>query len=69
MEVTIACARLSDRRDINVNNVQWNFDLTNLYITKSSIKRTIFFTPVIVKYMKNNLDITKPRPERTDLER
>ena len=30
MEVTIACARLSDSRDL---------DLTNLYITKSSTKR------------------------------
>ena len=28
---------------------------------KSSVKRTIFFTPVIIKYMKKNLDITKPR--------
>ena len=28
---------------------------------KSSVKRTIFFTPVIITYMKKNLDITKPR--------
>ena len=28
---------------------------------KSSVKRTIFFTPVIIKYLKKNLDITKPR--------
>ena len=28
---------------------------------KSSVKRTIFFTPVIIKFMKKNLDITKPR--------
>ena len=30
-------------------------------ITKSSVKQMIFITPVIVKYMENNLDIMKPR--------
>ena len=29
--------------------VQWNLDITNLYITKSSVWRTIFFTPVTAK--------------------
>ena len=38
--------------------VQWNLDITNLYQTKSSVKRTSFFTPVMVKYMKKNFDIT-----------
>ena len=28
---------------------------------KSSIQRTIFLAPVIVKYMEKNFDITKPR--------
>ena len=41
--------------------IQWNLDLTNLYLTKTSIQRTVFFAPVIKKYMKKNLDITKPR--------
>ena len=38
-----------------------NLDIANLYLTKSLVYRTIFFAPVIVKYMKKNLDITKPR--------
>ena len=30
---------------------QWNLDLTNLYVTKSSrYNKMIFLTPVIVKY-------------------
>ena len=41
--------------------VQWNLDITNLYITKSPVWRTIFFIPVTAKWMKKNLDITKPR--------
>ena len=44
-----------------VPQLQWNLDKTNLYITKSSVQRTIFFTPVVVKYMKKDLDITKLR--------
>ena len=32
--------------------VQRNLDIINLYITKSLVYRTIFFTPVIAKYMK-----------------
>ena len=35
-------------------NVQWNIDITNLTVT-------IFFTPVVVKYMGKNLDIRKRR--------
>ena len=35
-------------------NVQWNLDITNLTVT-------IFFTPVVVKYMGKNLDIRKLR--------
>ena len=31
--------------------------MTNLDITKSSFSRTIFFTPVIVKYLEKELDI------------
>ena len=31
--------------------------MTNLDITKSSFSRTIFFTPVIVKYLEKDLDI------------
>ena len=42
-------------------SLQWNLDITNLYIMKSSLERTIFFTPVIVKHMEKKLDITKPR--------
>ena len=41
--------------------IEWNLDITNLYITKSSLQRTIFFNPAIIKYIKDNLDITKPR--------
>ena len=42
---------------------QWKWlDITNLYITRSSLGiRMTFFTPVIVKYMKNNVHITEPR--------
>ena len=40
---------------------QWNLDITNLYITKSSLQQTIFFAPVIVKYMEKNLHLTKRR--------
>ena len=32
--------------------VQWNLDIKNLYIMESLVYRTIFFTPVIAKYMK-----------------
>ena len=35
--------------------IQWNLHVTDLYITKSSVERTIFFTPVILRYMKKNL--------------
>ena len=30
--------------------IQWNLDLTNLYLTNTSIQRAVFFAPVIVKY-------------------
>ena len=40
--------------------LQWNHDITNFYITTSSVKRTILFTPVIVQYIARNLDKTKP---------
>ena len=39
--------------------VQWNLDFRNLYLTKTSIQLAVFFTPVVVKYMKKNLDLTK----------
>ena len=32
----------------------------NLYITKSSVELTVFLIPAVVKYMANNLDLTKP---------
>ena len=32
--------------------VQWNFDIMNLYIMKSLVYRTIFFTLEITTYMK-----------------
>ena len=32
--------------------VQWNLDIKNLYIMESLVYRTIFFTPVIAKYMQ-----------------
>ena len=35
--------------------IQWN-----LYITKSSVQRTISLPQSMVKYMEKNLDITKP---------
>ena len=36
-------------------SVEWNPDITILYLTKSSEQRTIFFTS------ESNLEITKPR--------
>lgn len=36
--------------------LQWN-----LYTTKSSVQRTVFFAPVMVNYLEEYLDITKPR--------
>ena len=27
---------------------------------ESSVKRTTFFVPIVIKYIKNNIDITKP---------
>ena len=43
-----------------------NLYMSNLYITNLDITKylgitNVFFTPVIVKYMKKNLDITNPR--------
>ena len=39
----------------------WKYMQWNLDITKSPVWRTMFFTPVTTKWMKKNLDITKPR--------
>ena len=36
--------------------LQWN-----LYTTKSSVQRTVFFAPVMVNNLEEYLDITKPR--------
>ena len=42
--------------------LQWNRDITNLYITKSTVKQTICFAiTVTANYIGKNLDITKPR--------
>ena len=40
--------------------LQWNLDLTSLYLANSSVKRTIFFglEKVTVKCMEQNLDLT-----------
>ena len=46
--------------DIHVSLAQCNLDLTNLCTTKSMVQKTIFSTPVIVKYIEKNLDMTKP---------
>ena len=59
-------------------HLQQNLDITNLYIsnlyvtnlgiTKYLGRTNVFFTPVTVKYMTKNLDITKPRySEHIDL--
>ena len=48
---------LSRLIQFRTEQVQWNLDITNLYVTKPSVWRTIFFTPVMVKYVKKNLDI------------
>ena len=42
------------------NDLQWNLNLTNLYITKSSVLQTVFFSlaKTTVKCMEQNLDIT-----------
>ena len=34
---------------------------TNLDLYNEVLSKTIFFTPIIVKYMEKNVDITKPR--------
>ena len=34
---------------------------TNLDLYNEVLSKTIFFTPIIVKYMERNVDITKPR--------
>ena len=41
--------------------IQWNLEITNLYIIKSLVLQIIFFTPVTVKYMEKSLDITESR--------
>lgn len=41
--------------------LQWSFDIMNLCVTKCSIRQTIFFIPVIVKCVKKNRNIMKPR--------
>ena len=33
---------------IEVDPLPWNLDITRLYVTKSSVQQTIFFTTVIV---------------------
>ena len=43
--------------------IQWNLD-----ITKSSVKRTNFERFLTVKYMKKNLDLTKPRKSQQILQ-
>ena len=42
-----------------IHHIQWNLDLTNLYLTNSSVWRTICFGPtkVTVKCMEQNLDL------------
>ena len=42
------------------SKIQWNADLTNHYITKSSIQRVISFNPakIAITCMEQNLDIT-----------
>ena len=48
---------LSRFTQFRTQQVQGNINITNLYITKTSVSLTIFFTPAMVKYMKKNLDI------------
>ena len=47
------------KRSIRWFKVQWNLGLTNFHLTQSLVQRTIFITPVIVKYEQKNVDITK----------
>ena len=56
---TKSCRLVSMHAKMSTFNTQWNLDLTNLYITKSSVLRMIFFSPVkiTVKYIEQNLDI------------
>ena len=49
---------LSRFTQFRTQQVQGNINITNLYIPKTSVSITIFFTPAMVKYMKKNLDIT-----------
>ena len=56
--------RMSTRRHpmhLILSFVQWNLDIMNLYLTMSSVLRTIFFTHGMIKYAKKNLEITKLR--------
>ena len=45
--------------------VQWNFDIMNLYIMKSLVYRTIFFTLVITTYMKKEPQYNETSVQRT----
>lgn len=65
-EIAANCSPMKTRFPKNIlsflwslNNIQWNHEITNHYITKPSVKRTITFTPVIVKCIKNNLAVGK----------
>ena len=47
--------------------IQRNLDITNLYEVLG-ITNDFLYPPIIVKYMKKNLDITKPRYSKNILE-
>ena len=48
------------KKKVPLIQIQWNFDLTNLYIMKSLVLRMIFFSlaKITVKCMEQNLDLT-----------
>ena len=63
--LSILCVRLTIKVKVGIPEsfkVGWYpLKKTGSSHLKSSVKRTIFFAPVIVKYMEKNFDITKPR--------
>jgi len=40
--------------------MRWNPDTTNPYITNTPVLQTIFFSPLIVKYMGKEPNLTSP---------
>ena len=55
---TIAC---NHRVELFEKVLYYYSGMTIPYLTKTPVKRTIFFSQVVVKCMEKNLDMTNPR--------